>query len=516
MEFRVLGPIELWSAGQQYDLGPTRARCVLAILMLTPRTIVPTEVLIDRIWDTEPPPKARESLAVYITRLRASLRQAIGDSVRLVGRSRGYELDVDPDVVDLHQFRRLRRQADALAGNGDADHAALLLREADRLWRGQPFAGIRGDWMARMRASLEEERRAAVLKRVECELELGRHADLVGELGNLLAQYPLDEAFIAHQMTALYGSGRAGEALSLYRDTRSQIIDELGTEPGPVLAELHQRVLTQDPDLAAGFTGPGRQLSRTTQPDTLPPEMVEFVGRDEELSLLIQQPGDGPRISVIEGMAGVGKTALAIHAARAAAAHYPDGTFYLNFHTHDPGLPTLGAAEALHRLLRMLTAPATRIPDAIGERAALLRAQLSRRRAIVILDDAAGPEQIQPLLPSSGQSLILITTRRTLSGLPGAHALTLDVLPMADAVALFRRVAGQSRAHDEDAAAMAVQLCGRLPLAIQLAAGRLAHDYPPRLADLVEELSQLPGAHPGRGQPAGDVGLRRVLPLAGT
>ncbi len=516
MEFRVLGPIELWSAGQQYDLGPTRARCVLAILMLTPRTIVPTEGLIDRIWDTEPPPKARESLAVYITRLRASLRQAVGESVRLVGRSRGYELDVDPDVVDLHQFRRLRRQADALAGNGDADQAALLLREADRLWRGQAFAGIRGDWMARMRASLEEERRAAILKRVECELDLGRHADLVGELGNLLGQYPLDEAFIAHQMTALYGSGRAGEALSLYRDTRSQIIEELGTEPGPVLAELHQRILSQDPGLATGLTGPGRQLSRTAQPDTLPPETVEFVGRAEELGLLVQQPGNGPHISVIEGMAGVGKTALAIHAARAAAGHYPDGTFYLNFHTHDPGLPSLDAAEALYRLLRMLTAPATRIPDATGERAALLRAQLSRRRAIVILDDAAGWEQIQPLLPSAGQSLILITTRRTLSGLPGVHALTLDVLPIADAVALFRRVAGQGRAHDEDAAAMAVQLCGRLPLAIQLAAGRLAHDYPPRLADLVEELSQSPVPTPGAASPqvmsAFDVSYRSLEP----
>jgi tetratricopeptide (TPR) repeat protein/DNA-binding SARP family transcriptional activator len=494
MEFRVLGPIELWSAGQQYDLGPTRARCVLAILMLTPRTIVPTDVLIDRIWDTEPPPKARESLAVYITRLRASLRQAVGDSVRLVGRARGYELDVDPDIVDLHQFRRLRRQADALAGNGDADHAALLLREADRLWRGQPFAGIRGDWMARMRASLEEERRAAILKRVDCELDLGRHADLVGELSNLLAQYPLDEAFIAHQMTALYGSGRAGEALSLFRDTRSQLVDEQGTEPGPALAELHQRMLSHDPELASstGFTGPNRLLSRTAPPDTLPPEMVEFVGREEELSLLVQQPGAGPRIMIIEGMAGVGKTALAVHAARTAAAQYPDGTFYLNFHTHDPGLPSLDAAEALHRLLRMLTAPATRVPDAIGERAALLRAQLSRRRAIVILDDAAGPEQIQPLLPSAGQSLILITTRRRLSNLAGARGLTLDVLPMTDAVALFQRVAGQSRAYDADVAATAVQLCGRLPLAIQLAAGRLAHDYPPRLADLIEELSQTP------------------------
>ncbi|HTT54967.1 MAG TPA: tetratricopeptide repeat protein [Streptosporangiaceae bacterium] len=513
----MLGPIELWSAGQQCDLGSTRARCVLAILMLTPRTIVPTDALIDRVWDTEPPAKARENVSVYITRLRAALRQALGEDVRLVGRARGYELDVDPDLVDLHQFRRLRRQADALAANGDTDHAALLLRDADRLWHGEPFAGIRGDWVARMRASLEEERRAALLKRIECDLELGRHADLVGELGNLLAQYPLDEALIAHQMTALYRSGRAGEALSLYRDTHRQLIDEQGTEPGPALAELHQRILNQDPALATRLAGCGGQLSRAAPADTLPPEIGGFVGRHEELGLLTGAPGRGPRIRVIEGMAGVGKTALAVHAARAAAGQYPDGTFYLDFHTHDPGLPPLDAAEALHRLLRMLTAPATQIPDTTGERAALLRAQLSRRRAIVILDDAAGADQIQPLLPPSGQSLILITTRRKLSGLADAHTLTLDVLPMADAVALFQRVAGPGRAYD-DAAAQAVQLCGQLPLAIQLAAGGVAGDYPSRLAGLVEELSQAPmlAAGPGVASPpvmsAFDVSYRSLEP----
>ncbi len=151
MEFRVLGPTELWSAGQHCDLGPARERGVLAILLLTPRTIVPAETLIDRLWDAEPPPKARESLSVYVTRLRASLRQAVGDSVRLAGRLSGYALDVDPDVVDLHQFRRLRRQADALVTSGDSGGAAELLREADGLWRGQALAGIRGDWMARMR-----------------------------------------------------------------------------------------------------------------------------------------------------------------------------------------------------------------------------------------------------------------------------------------------------------------------------------------------------------------------------
>jgi DNA-binding SARP family transcriptional activator/tetratricopeptide (TPR) repeat protein len=503
MEFRVLGPIELWSAGQQCDLGSHRAQCVLANLLLTPRTTIQAEVLIDRVWDTRPPPKARETLSVYVTRLRSSLRQAGGDRVRLVGRARGYELDVDPEAVDLHRFRRLRRQADALTANGDPGHAATLLRDADGLWRGQAFAGIRGDWMERMRDSIEEERRAAILMRVECELQLGRHSDLVGELRHLLAQYPLDETLVAHQMTALYLSGRPGDALSLYRDTRSRLIEDQGAEPGPVLSELHQRILRHDPDLAPkpGDRGP----SRTSQAEMLPPETADFVGRSQELALLTHAQDAAPRVSIIEGMAGVGKTALAVQAARAVSVQYPDGVFYLNFHTHDSGAPALDGAEAVHRLLRMMTAPSTQIPDALGERAALLRAQLSRRRAVVILDDAARYDQIGPLLSAAGQCMILVTTRRRFPGLQGAQALTLDVLSLDDAVTLFLRTAGQGRVSDEDEAATAVQLCGFLPLAIQLAAGRLAQDYPPRLADLVGELSQSPARSGGAGPASPEV-----------
>src|SRR5579863_2090347 len=269
MEFRVLGPIEMWSADRQRDLGPARERCVLAILLLAPRTIVPAETLIDRLWDTRPPAKARESLSAYLARLRASLRQAVGANVQLAGRARGYMLDVDPESVDLHQFRRLRRQAEVLATGGDQDQAATLLREADGLWRGPALAGIDGDWVTRMRDSLEEERRAAILERVECELALGRHAALVGELHHLLAQYPLDETFIAHQMTALYRSGRPADALSLYRETRSRLVEEQGTEPGPMLSDLHQRILGHDPSLAAGLSGP--HSGRAAPPDTLPP-----------------------------------------------------------------------------------------------------------------------------------------------------------------------------------------------------------------------------------------------------
>jgi DNA-binding SARP family transcriptional activator/tetratricopeptide (TPR) repeat protein len=489
MEFRVLGPTELWSAGQPYDLGPARERSVLAILLLTPRTIVPVDALIDRLWDAEPPPKARESLSVYVARLRASLREAAGDSVRLAGRANGYVLDVDPESVDLHQFRRRRRQAGSLAASGDHDHAARLLREADELWRGQALAGIRGDWVARMRDSLEEERRAALLERVECELELGRHADLVGELRGLLAQYPLDETFIAHQMTALYWSGRPGDALSLYRETRDRLIAEQGAEPGPVLAELHQRILRRDPELAVRLASrPGRGA----QPDTLPPQTVEFVGRSAELALLTADGPDGPQVAVIEGMPGVGKTALAVHAARSVADQYPDGLFYLSFHTHDSGCPALDTAESLHRLLRMLSVPAAQIPDGVGERAALWRAQLSRRCAVVILDDAARHDQIRPLLPVAGRSMILITARRRLPEVEGARMVNLDVLSPGDAVTLFARIAGPGQASDSDEVAAAAGVCGHLPLAIQLAASRLAQDRQLRLADLIEELSQSP------------------------
>jgi tetratricopeptide (TPR) repeat protein/DNA-binding SARP family transcriptional activator len=499
MEFRALGPIELWSAGQPQDLGPTRARCILAMLLLTPRTIVPADTLIDRLWDTQPPPKARESLSVYIARLRGSLRQAVGDGVPLVGRARGYMLDVDPEVVDVHKFRRLRRQANALAASGDHEQAVILLREADGLWRGQALAGIGGDWVARMRDGLEEERRAAILERVGCELELGRHADLVGELRPLLAQYPLDETLVAHQMTALARSGRPADALSLYRETRSRLVDEQGTEPGAMLSELHQRILGRDPELAVTPSGhPAGQAP----PDTLPPETPEFVGRRAELGDLTAEPARSPPIAVIEGMPGVGKTALALRAARLISGDYPDGTLYLNLHSGDPGTLSLDPAEALHRLLRMMSVPATQVPDTMADRVALWRAQLSRRRCIVILDDAARPDQVRPLLVASGRCLILVTTRRRLAGLGSVRTLTLDVLAADDAATLFRQIAGEGRARDSGQVAEVVRLCGRLPLAIQLTAGRVAQDPGLGLGDLIEELSQSP-ARPGGTSAAG-------------
>lgn len=489
MEFRTLGPIELWSAGQRQDLGSARARSLLAMMLLTPRAVIPAETLIDRLWDARPPPKARESLSVYVARLRSSLRGAVGDNVRLVGRTQGgYLLEADPETIDVHQFRRLRRQAAALAASGNYDHASGLLREADGLWRGQPLAGIRGEWVMRMRDALEEEHRAAITELIGFELELGRHADLVGEVRHLLTRYPSDETLIAHQMTALYRSGRQGDALRLYRETRSRLIEEQGTEPGAMLAELHQRMLGADPGLAGRLAR--RPSAQPMAPDTLPPETTDFVGREDELRLLTGEHGSSPWIAVIEGMPGVGKTTLAVRAARLVAGRFPDGTLCLNLNSHSPGSPPLGPAEALHHLLQMLSVPATQIPKSVGERAALWRAHLSSRRAIVILDDAATCDQVRPLLPLAGQSLILITTRRRFPSLGGARTLTLDVLSVDEAIMLFRGIAGEGQAMDGDQIAATVGLCGRLPLAIQLTAGRIALAETPSLDDLIEEWSQ--------------------------
>jgi DNA-binding SARP family transcriptional activator/tetratricopeptide (TPR) repeat protein len=498
MEFRTLGPIELWSAGQRQDLGSARARSLLAMLLLTPRAVIPVETLIDRLWDTRPPPKARESLSVYVARLRSSLRRAVGDKARLVGRTQGgYLLDVDPETIDVHQFRRLRRQATALAASGDYDNASGLLREADGLWRGQPLAGIRGEWVMRMRDALDEERRAAITELIGFELELGRHAELVGELRHLLTRYPLDETLIAHQMTALYRNGRPGDALSLYRETRSRLIEEQGAEPGAVLTGLHQRMLGADPGLAG--RGSERPVAQPVAPDTLPPETTDFVGRESELRLLTGDHDSGPWVAVIEGMPGVGKTALAVRAARLLAGRYPDGTLCLNLNSHSPGSPPLEPAEALHHLLQMLSVPPTQIPKSVSERAALWRAHLSRRRAVVILDDAAAADQVRPLLPLSGQSLILITTRRRFPSLAGARTITLDVLSVHEASTLFRRIAGERQALDEDRVAATVGLCGRLPLAIQLTAGRIALAEAPSLDDLIEEWSQSAAGLTGTG-----------------
>lgn len=489
MEFRVLGPVELWSAGQRCDLGTMKERCIVAVLLFTPGAVVPAEVLIDRVWGAGIPAKVRDDLSAYISRTRKRLRQAGGELAMIHTRSGGYVLDIDPEKVDLHVFRLRCRQARAMARSGDGEQALQLLRQGEALWRGIPFAGLPGQWFAHVREGLEEERRAAIVERTGLELGLGRHSEILGELQSLLSRYPLDEALIAQHMTALYRAGRQSDALDLYRRTYHRLVEEQGAQPGPGLSGLHQRILRRDPGLAV--TPIYRRPGDKPQPNTLPPVATHFFGRAEEAAALARgfKCRDGAAVRLICGMPGIGKTALAVKIAHDAAGVLPDAQLYVNFGAHEAGKTPLRPADALQMLLEMLGIPSARIPATLNERAALWHAELAHRRAVVVLDDVPEKEDLGPLLPSARGCLILITTRHRAHGATRADTLLLGVLPDRDARALFATIAGPEKAADPAAVTQAVRLCGYLPLAIRLAASRLSSDDTLSLAALVQEMS---------------------------
>ncbi|GAA1790812.1 AfsR/SARP family transcriptional regulator [Actinomadura chokoriensis] len=469
-EVALLGPVEMRVSGRRLDLGTPKESCVLAVLSVECGHVVPPDVLADRIWGPAPPARARATLTSYVSRLRRRLRGAGVLQPPLRHRPGGYVLTLDPEAIDLHRFRRLRRQARAIADSGDDEHARILLREAETLWRGQPLTGLQGDWVRRLRESLREELHAARLERIEVELRLGLQADVLGDLFRLTDANPFDEGAAALLMTALYRCDRQAEALAVYQRMHRLLSDEAGTEPGERLRRLHERILRRDLGLAAT---PG-YVAETVPADLLPPGVDDFVGRDREIEMLTR-PGraaDGRApVSVITGLAGVGKSALALRVARELAHRHPDAQIYLDMRGHDPERPALAPHAALADLLRLLGIAPARIPSGLDERAVLWRQEMSRRRAVVVLDDVIGIEQVRTIV-SARSTRFLITSRRRLTGLTGAAYLPLDVLDVEEARALARGIAGERLAdgHIDDI----VRRSGRLPLALRVAAGRAA------------------------------------------
>jgi len=491
MEFRLLGPVELWVDGRQHKLGTAKERCVLASLLLSAGEPVSAETLIDRLWDDNPPAKPRQSLYAYVARLRHRLAQ-IGD-VEVSSWSGGYRLRVDDEAVDLFRLRQLRVRARAVADRGDDETALALQRVAARMCRTEPLVDLPGDWAARTRRVLADELLAATLERVEIELRLGHHADLIDELSNLVARYPFNEELTEQLMVALFRCGRQTEALQVYRDARDRLVDELGTEAGLGLRKLHQRILNGD---LALLYAPRPCLETVQQPNTLPRDIPAFTGRREEIEQLqhvlmrsqAQERGSAVNAIAIDGMPGVGKTALAIHVAHSIAGRYPDGQLYLSLHAHDQRDP-VDPATALEILLRGLGIPVGRIPSRLDDRARLWRAQLANSQTLIVLDDATEGEQVRPLLPRAPGCLVIITSRLRLTGLDDVYVQSLDVLPAEQAAALFTSIVGSVyRADDDDVAAL-VRHCGYLPLAIQIVASKLRHRPTWSIADLLSYLA---------------------------
>ena len=455
-------------------LGPATAqqRSVLAALLLNPGWVVSVDRLVEVVWGDDPPVSARNAIQVYVSRLRRLLTRV--DGADLVTVPPGYRLDVDPMRIDLYRFRDLVGQA----RESGPDAAGALLRQALRLWNGPPLADVAGRWLHEtFAAALIEERLTAVEDRLALDVRSGRRREALAELPVLMSEHPLRERPAYLTMTALELESRRADALEVYRTARQRLVEELGIEPGEELQLLHQRILREE--LVAGSPDAGDTGERMPPvPAELPADMPTFTGRTHEAAQLRQLLGaaGGPAtICQISGIGGVGKSALAIHVARTVADRFPDGRLYVNLHGSTPRVAPVEPVDALGRLLRSLGVAGSAVPADLEEAAGRFRSLTEGMRMLVMLDNARDAAQVRPLLPGSSSCAVLITSRRSLSSLEGSTQIPLDVLSHEDGTALLDGLLGADRiAAEPAAAAEVVRLCGGLPLALCLAAARLA------------------------------------------
>ncbi|WIM97886.1 BTAD domain-containing putative transcriptional regulator [Actinoplanes oblitus] len=496
MDVRLLGEVQLLAAGRQLDTGTPRQQAVLAALAVEPGRPVPIATLVDRVWGDDPPAEARNVLYSHISRIRGLLRTAVvfgdDDPGRLDRRHAGYVLDIDPERVDLHRFGRLTdlgRDPDRPA----ADRAAALA-QALSLWRGAPLAALTGDWAAGVRQTWQQRRLDTVVAWARAELWLGRTDAVIEAVPPLIAEYPLAEPLEALLMEALHLAGRDAEAMDRYAAVRTRLAEALGADPGPALRALHEAILRGEAPGGAR-TPPGRAV---TVPAQLPPDVYGFAGRTAQLRELDAVRAATPaRPVAIDGMAGIGKTTLAVHWAHRAARHFPGGQLYVNLRGFDATGDPVTPAEAVRGFLDALDVPPERVPAGLAARVGLFRSLLAGRRVLILLDNARDAEQVRPLLPGAPGCLAVVTSRNRLAGLvttAGAHPLALGLPPAGEARDLLAyRIGGRRVAAEPGAADEIVTRCGRLPLALAVVATRAAVAPEVPLAALAGELREAQG-----------------------
>ena len=492
MDLGILGPLRIRIDDRLVHLVSPRQQVLLALLICHRGHPVSATRLVDELWGAAPPVSALDNLYLYVHRLRAAL-----GAERITGKG-GYALNVRDDEIDACRFTDLARAGQRALAAGDAATAGDQLRQALNLWRGLPFDGLDGDGAIGAYAThLREQRLAALEQRIDADLVLGRHRELIVELTALAAEHPYRERFNAQLMLAMYRSGRRAEALEVFRASRAVLVDQLGLEPCQEQQRLHQAILAADASLdllaatqpAGAAHTPPNGLSETagTGPRhvggswesacLLPPDMWHFVGRHaliEELVAAVTSARHDTAVPIltITGPPGVGKTALAVRVAHLVRDRFPDGQWFVRLGGPGSAEDPAGVAAELLRVSGMSLAA---IPEGLTRRSDALRARLADRRVLLVLDDAAGPAQIQPLLPSSAGSAVLVTSRQHLTDMVGPATVRLDPLGFDDALDLLGRLIGPNRvAVEPTAAADVITACAGLPLAVRIAAARLA------------------------------------------
>ncbi|WP_189532695.1 AfsR/SARP family transcriptional regulator [Streptomyces roseolilacinus] len=469
---------------QQLHLGGPRARAVLAALLLEANRLVPISHLVEAVWERVPPATAEHQIRKIVADLRSRIPHA---QEMIATDGPGYRIIVDEDQLDLIRFDKALDEARHCA---TVDGEVAALETALGLYRGRVLPDGRSPVLTSAAAALEDRYLGARERLLELRLEQGRAHDVVSELMPLVAEHPLRESLSALLMVALYRVGRQADALRVYHDLRNLLAEQLGIDPSSAVNYRYQQILRNEPGLdappAARHDRPAGPPAPAPPPRSLPHDLPDFTGRETELARLLAHvppapadPADTPRavrIVTVDGMAGSGKTALAVHAAHRVADRYPDGQIFLDLHGFSAHCEPVEPRDALGTLLRAVGVPADRIPDDPADREILWRGMTADRRMLLLFDNVLASDQVRPLIPAGPGCLVLVTSRPRLAGLDGAAPLPLPLLSAADGLALLGQLLGHRRvAAEQEAAAELVALSGRLPLALRIVASRLTN-----------------------------------------
>jgi DNA-binding SARP family transcriptional activator len=506
LRFAVLGPMTVEHGGVSVALPAGKPRALLMVLLLRANEVVSVSRLTEILWGARPPATARVALQNHVMRLRRQLGPCAGSRIKTLPP--GYLVEVGEGELDLQEFLALRHSGRSAGLRGAWDEAAADLQAAMDLFGDElPEPAIEAPGLHDTEvAGLAEMGLQTLEWRIDADLHLGRHEELITDLRRLRSAYPARERLHEQLMLALYRSGRQAEALAAYLGARRWLISELGVEPGLALRRLHQRMLAADASLLDATTAVAGAASplRAARPAQIPADLADFTGRGPESAQLTSwltpdQRGDqGPvRVCGVTGAGGMGKTILAVHVANQIRQWYPDGQLYADLRGADAHPAPSG--DVLARFLRELGVSDHDIPASAEERETAYRSLLAGKRMLILLDNAADEAQVRPLLPGAGRSAVLVTSRSRLAGLDGARILGLGTLGEADALALLAAVCGPDRvAADPQASRDVVAACAGLPLAIRIAAARLASRprwsvryFASRLADEQSRLDEL-------------------------